>query len=598
MHGRVSAIHHRSTDLFDNIPSPFSAVRYHSLIVKAALPQCLEKLAWTDDGLVMALRHRQRPLWGVQFHPESICTEHGFKLLANFKAITEHHAAARPSSAVSGLAYEADSRHTPQIPSREHQARLALRVRKLACLPDSEAVFMKLFGDSAAAFWLDSSLPASEAARFSFMGDTSGPNSQLISYDTHSSTVTVDSHSRTTTYNETIFSFLQRELELRQLTNAELPFALNCGFIGYLGYELKRECGAASSHRSPLPDARFILADRLIAFDHQERNTYLLCLEEPGEPSSADTWFDRIERAFRSISPPPEPDIAHRSPPINLRWRHAPDDYLNLIAACKRELADGESYELCLTNQMTGYARLDPLGTYRRLRRMNPAPYAAFLRFQDFAILSSSCERFLAVGTDRLAESRPIKGTAPRGRDHDEDRALRQGLESSEKNRAENLMIVDLVRNDLGRVCEIGSVEVPRLMAVESYATVHQLVSTIRGRLRPGVSALDCVRAAFPPGSMTGAPKRRAMEILDRLERDARGIYSGAIGYFGFNGSADLSVVIRTIVMTPNQLSFGTGGAIVALSDPAEELEEIRLKAKASIAAISSSRSDPRLAGK
>jgi para-aminobenzoate synthetase len=598
MHGRLSSIHHSGTGIFENLPSPFSAVRYHSLIVEAALPQCLEKLAWTHDGLVMALRHRHRPLWGVQFHPESICTEHGLKLLANFKAITERHAPARGTPAVSGSALEVDSNETPCPSPRVGDARFSLRVRKLAFLPDSEAVFMGLFRDVPAAFWLDSSLPAPGLARFSFMGDTRGPNSQLISYDTQSSTVTVDSHSRTTSYNESIFTFLSRELGLRQMTNAELPFAFNCGFIGYFGYELKRECDAATSHHSPLPDARFIFADRIIAFDHQQRHTYLLCLEDLGAPSQAQRWFDQVEDAIGSVSPPPQPRLAAESPPIGVRWRHSPDAYLNLIADCKRELAEGESYELCLTNQMSAEAHPDPLATYRLLRRLNPAPYAAFLRFNELAILSSSCERFLSVGTDRIAESKPVKGTAPRGRDRGEDRALRENLESSEKNRAENLMIVDLVRNDLGRVCEIGSVEVPRLMAVESYATVHQMVSTIRGRLRPGVTALDCVRAAFPAGSMTGAPKRRAMEILDRLEGAARGVYSGAIGYLGLDGSADLSVVIRTIVMTPDEVSFGTGGAIVALSDPAEELEEIRLKAKALIAAISASCNQPRITGK
>jgi len=330
-----------------------------------------------------------------------------------------------------------------------------------------------------------------------------------------------------------------------------------------------------------------LLADRVIAFDHQENQAYLLCLEELGAPSQAEQWFDEIDTAFESIPALPEPGIANRSEPLGFRWRYSPDEYLGLIEDCKREINEGESYELCLTNQLSTDCIFDPLKTYRVLRRLSPAPYAAFLRFEDFAVLSSSCERFLSVDADAIVESKPVKGTAPRGRSEAEDRALREGLSASEKNRAENLMIVDLVRNDLGRVCVVGSVEVPQLMAVESYATVHQLVSTIRGRLRSGVTAIDCVRAAFPAGSMTGAPKRRAMEILDRLEGAARGVYSGAIGFFALSGAADLSVVIRTIVMRPDETSFGTGGAIVALSDPIEELEEIRLKAKALIAAVS-----------
>ncbi len=228
---------------------------------------------------------------------------------------------------------------------------------------------------------------------------------------------------------------------------------------------------------------------------------------------------------------------------------------------------------------------------------MNPAPFASFLRFGDFAVLSSSPERFLRVDGAGRAEAKPIKGTARRGDSAAEDARLAAVLRASEKDRAENLMIVDLLRNDLGSVCAVGSVEVPALMEVESYETVHQLVSTVRGRLRPGAGPLDCVRACFPPGSMTGAPKLRTIEILERLEGRARGVYSGAIGWFGAGGACDLSVAIRAIALDggeaapgspagPATATIGAGGAIVLGSDPEREYEEMLLKAAAPLRAI------------
>jgi para-aminobenzoate synthetase len=249
------------------------------------------------------------------------------------------------------------------------------------------------------------------------------------------------------------------------------------------------------------------------------------------------------------------------------------------VQECRRQLILGESYEICLTNRLHLPFDDDDLAFYLRLRKANPAPYAALLRGAGITVFSSSPERFLKVDRNRRAESKPIKGTAPRHPDPAQDDRIAEELATSPKTRAENLMIVDLLRNDLGRLCEIGSVTVDRLMAVESYATVHQLVSTVSGQLKPTVSVVECVRRCFPGGSMTGAPKLRTMEIIDRLETEARGVYSGALGYFGLSGGADLSIVIRTAVRLGNTLTIGAGGAIVLDSSPRDEYEEMLLKA-------------------
>jgi len=220
------------------------------------------------------------------------------------------------------------------------------------------------------------------------------------------------------------------------------------------------------------------------------------------------------------------------------------------------------------------------------LRRLSPAPFAAYLELPEVAVAGSSPERFLKLEADGRVESRPIKGTRPRGPTPETDELLAAELAASAKDRAENLMIVDLVRNDLGRVCRIGSIAVPELMAIESYATVFQMVSTVTGRLRPDCDATDLIRAAFPPGSMTGAPKIAAMRILDAIEPVRRGIYSGAIGYLDARGGADLAVVIRTLLVKDGRAYLHAGGAVVADSDPVAEYIESLDKARALLAAV------------
>src|SRR4029077_5131697 len=273
-------------------------------------------------------------------------------------------------------------------------------------------------------------------------------------------------------------------------------------------------------------------------------------------------------------------------PSVTFQCGRSREQYLADIARCQAALAAAESYEVCLTDQISTAASPDPFELYRVLRQINPAPFAAYLKLGDLAVFSSSPERFLSVDRDRRVQARPIKGTTPRSPYPVMDAALRSGLVQDEKTYAEHLMIVDLLRNDLGRVCEIDSVRVPELMVVEPYTTVHQLISTVTGVLEHGRTPVECVRAWFPGGSMTGAPTPPTMEIIDDIERTARGVYSGALGYFGLDGSVDLSIVIRTIVMRPGATTIGAGGAIVMQSDPQEEFEEILLKARAPMAAI------------
>lgn len=594
-HGRNSQIYHRESDLFQDISNPFSAVRYHSLIVdKNSLPDCLEITAWTDNRLIMGLRHCNKPIFGVQFHPESICTESGKQVLTNFKNITLSWQKSRNFSqlkpkkkCISTIKINTNSSNQTQRKlSSQVSSNLQVFVKKLAIFPDSERVFVHLYGDSPYAFWLDSSQVELGLSHFSFMGSDRGRHSLRVSYNCRDRNLKISQNGIATHQNISIFQYLQAELDRRFCQNDELPFDFNCGFVGYFGYELKQECGVEFTHSSALPDAAFILATQMLAFDHQEKTTYLLCFGRLDEKKEAETWFKTIENHLREM--PPLPAIAPSQYPEQVIFRLSRDrkTYLKDIEKCLQEIHNGESYEICLTNQLYTKTTPDPLAFYRHLRQLNPAPYSGFLKFGDYTIVCSSPERFLHVDRKRWVETKPIKGTSPRGKTPAEDRQIREDLANSEKNRAENLMVLDLLRNDLGQVCDIGSISVPKLMQVETYATVHQLVSTIRGHLRTDVNVTDCIRAAFPGGSMTGAPKLRTMEIIDRLEGEARGIYSGAIGFLGLNGTADLNIVIRTAILTPTETSIGIGGGIIAMSDPEMEFQETLLKAEALIHAL------------
>jgi para-aminobenzoate synthetase len=594
-HGHLTTVQHIGDGIFAGLPQQFTAVRYHSLCVAAPLPPALEATAWAEDGVIMGLRHRDLPWWGVQFHPESICTEHGAQLMANFRDLAlasrrrrpshrkapAHHSAAPPQPA-GGV------RRTE--PRQSESPAMQVLVRYIERTVDTETVFTNLYRPSTKAFWLDSVYVEAPLSRFSFLGDAEGPDGEVLTFRIGDSSVTVEP-SVGVPYREpgTIFDALRRRTD-RQVTGAEdLPFDLNGGYVGYFGYELKADIGSPTVHRARTPDAMWIRASRFVAVDHVEHRTYVVAVVEPDATDSAMVWIHRTVRTLREL-PTAAPETQRPAVADNARisdWLvRSRSRYLADIAECQRQLRAGESYEICLTNKLRLPAPDDDLEYYRRLRRLNPAPYSALLRLGDLTIFSSSPERFLRIDHERNVETKPIKGTTPRSTDPGLDEQLRSSLQNDDKTRAENLMIVDLLRNDLGRICKIGTVAVPRFMATESYATVHQLVSTIRGVLRSDVTAVDCVRACFPGGSMTGAPKLRTMEIIDSLETEARGVYSGTLGYFGFGGTADLNIVIRTAVRWRHELTIGAGGAIVLGSDPHAEYDEMLLKAEAPVRAL------------
>jgi para-aminobenzoate synthetase len=584
MHGRISAVRHTGVDLFAGIPSPYDVVRYHSLAV-TSLPEDLEALAWTEDGVLMGVRHRHLPLWGVQFHPESISSTYGHDLLANFFALAEGR------SATALAAHPAEAEHP----------RYDLHMQHLDAHPDALAAYTSLFAGGEQGFWLDSSSVVDGLSRFSMMGNGDGPLAERVTYSVADGEVIVRRTDGTTNrVRQQFFDYLDEQLRARAVpAPANLPFEFNLGYVGYLGYELKAETGGSAAHQSDTPDAALLFADRALVLDHATRTSYLLALSIAGDTAGmgeAKAWLATTAEALRALPAAPtdpapalklsgpamtDPDIG-----MNVELRHDRAAYLKRIDECFDEINAGESYEICMTNMVTVHTEIDVLPTFSHLRRVSPVPFGALLDFGDVAVLSASPERFLSIDLHGTVEAKPIKGTRPRGRDADEDRGLVEELRDNPKDRAENLMIVDLLRNDLNTVCSVGSVHVPKLFDVETYAAVHQLVSTIRGTLAPGRSAVDCIRAAFPGGSMTGAPKVRTMEIIDRLEQGPRGVYSGALGWFSLSGASDLSIVIRTLVANAGRVTFGVGGAVIALSDPAEEFEETVVKSRAMMTAL------------
>lgn len=464
--------------------------------------------------------------------------------------------------------------------------------------------FETLYGDSAHTFWLDSGPDAT--AGISYMGAPQ-PGARVVTASVLTNTVEVrraESPERADVHDGTIFDFLRRELpsddghSVAADPSAGAAPAFELGWVGWLGYELGAQTVGTPTHVSPTPDAALLEIDRALAFDHAARTVTLLLR---GHADGADdsgsaalqAWRGEIELALAAAASAPAPAPSQTPSPDAApaaRWRHGPDRYAELIAECQAAIHRGDAYQLCLTNEISVDAHPEPLEAYLALRASSPTHHGGLLRFGEISLLSASPEQFLAVTAAGHVTTKPIKGTRKRASGLARDLELRAELESSEKERAENLMIVDLMRNDIGKIARLGSVGVSKLLTVESYAHVHQLVSTIEAELAEGLSGIDAVEASFPAGSMTGAPKISAMRILDGLEAGPRGIYSGAFGYLGLDGAVDLAMVIRSIVLDAAGARIGTGGGITALSVAAEEIEETQIKARALLAVLGATR--------
>jgi anthranilate synthase component 1/para-aminobenzoate synthetase len=500
------------------------------------------------------------------------------------------------------------------VPELAARRGLRLRAERLDSRPDPAALFGTLYGSSAHAVWLDSSnapasppaepSPATERSRFSILADDRGTYGQSVIHRSGETVVTAGS--ATARVPGPFFRWLDTVWGRRAVRTPDgYPGDFTLGWLGCLGYELKRETGG-SDVAARTPDAALIFAGRAVVLDHIEGTVWLLALEAPDAVGWLDTARTAVKETAAAAPPtttaggsngvvrPTRPAFSSRDTELS---------YKQKIAAAQHEIHEGNSYEVCLTTTLTAQVpatAAEPWPIYLALRAKNPAPFASYLRFDRLTVASTSPERFLRISSDGGMRAEPIKGTRRRGADPARDRELRDELAASLKDRAENIMIVDLLRNDLSHFAEPGSVTVTRLCEIESYATVHQMVSTIDAQLMAGSPRAEAVAACFPAGSMTGAPKTSTMAILDRLEDGPRGLYSGAIGYFSLNGATDLAVAIRTLVtdsgdrtagdgakdVATTELTLGVGGAITADSVPDEEYDEIRVKAHGVLSAL------------
>jgi len=419
--------------------------------------------------------------------------------------------------------------------------------------------------------WLDSGFPRSGAGRYDVIA--ADPFATLTFSDGRG--VLQAAGPKTVATGSDPFALLREAMGERTASRDDLPFG--GGAIGFLAYDLARSTGQLTARPGMpgLPQMGVGLYDWSLVVDHARRRSHFVSC---GRDTRPEPGWPMALRRLQAVGSSREVPSTVRGTLVD--GGMSSDEYAARFARVQDYILDGDCYQVNLAHRFCAHSTDDPWTIYQRMRLENPAPYGALLEYPFGQILSSSPERFLRLRGRRVV-TRPIKGTRPRGERADDDLALRAELANSAKDRAENLMIVDLLRNDLGRVCDPGSIEVPGLFEIESFATVHHLVSTVTGRLAEDRDAIDLLQACFPGGSITGAPKRRAMQIIDELEPQRREIYCGNIVRLGFEGDLDSSIMIRTALMQDERVFYWAGGGIVADSDCAAEYQESLDKAAA-----------------
>ncbi|MEW5789296.1 MAG: aminodeoxychorismate synthase component I [Pseudomonadota bacterium] len=443
------------------------------------------------------------------------------------------------------------------------------RLQPLPYRPDSAELF-EAIADEPWAVFLDSGRPRSTAGGMDILA--ARPYATLV---TRGGMTEIRRHGEVRLSPADPFALLREELAADGQAG---PLPFNGGAIGYFAYDLARRLErlpARTRDAEGIPDMAVGLYDWAVLVDHQAGRAWLLSAGR--DPRTGPRWQQLVD-LFSDPPPPGQRQDFQVTAPVAANFDA--ESYRHAFARIQRYIRAGDCYQVNLAQRFEAPVAGDHWLAYQALRRLNPAPFSAYLNHPACRVLASSPERFLALRGGQV-ETKPIKGTRPRAAAPEADSALARELRESLKDRAENLMIVDLLRNDLGKVCAPGSVQVPRLFALESFATVHHLVSTVTGRLAPGLEATALLRAAFPGGSITGAPKLRSMEIIEELEPHRRGLYCGAIGWLGFNGDMDTNIAIRTLVSSEGRMRFWAGGGIVADSRADAEYQECLDKAAA-----------------